>query len=331
MKILRCNITVTLVFLLLALISPAAAKIGKSCSKSFKPNGAISNVIILISDGCDEAIQTVARWYRGSDLQLDGLASTSVKNHMANSVMTDSAAAATAFACGHKTTESFLGVGPRAEDLLSIYNPENMAKPYAPIASVLEAAKYVHKSTGLVATSTVSHSTPAAFGSHIDNRGEEEAIMEQLVYNNIDVILGGGKELLFPAPNCRNEITGGKRSDCQDLLMVLLERGYQFVDNRQDLLAIETGKIWGLFQPHDLSPDIDRQETEPSLSEMTRKAIELLSQNKEGFLIVVEGSQIDLAAHNNDVSLITCFLCFGDLMLISLWVAHLHGDRFYSV
>lgn len=312
MKVLRCD--VTLVLLLLALIFPADAKIGKSSSKSSKPNGTINNVIILISDGCDEAIQTVARWYKGSDLQLDGLASTSVKNHMANSVITDSAAAATAVACGQKTTGSFLSVGPRTEDLLSIYNPGDMAEPYAPIASVLEAAKYVNKSTGLVATSTVSHATPAAFGSHIDNRGDEEAIMEQLVYNNIVVVLGGGKELLLPAPHFTNTTTGGNRSDCQNLSLVLQERGYQVVDNRQDFLAIETGKIWGLFQPKNLSPEVDRPETEPSLSEMTRKAIELLSQNKEGFLIVVEGSQIDLAAHNNDVSTLTCVRCFGELL-----------------
>lgn len=121
-----------------------------------------------------------------------------------------------------KTTENFLGVSPRTEDLLSIYNPEDLAKSYAPVvASVLEATKHVHKSTRIVATSTVSDATPAAFGSHIDNRGDEAAIsMEQLVHNNIDVVLGGVKELLLPAPTCRNKISGGKRRDCQNLLMV---------------------------------------------------------------------------------------------------------------
>lgn len=86
------------------------------------------------------------------------------------------------------------------------------------------------------------------------------------------------------------------------------------VDNRQDLLAIETVKMWGLFQPNNLSPEVDRPETEPSLSEMIRKAIKLLTQNKEGFLLVVEGSQIDLAARINDVSMRTCVHCFGEAL-----------------
>ena len=119
------------------------------------------NVIVLIPDGCDESVQTLARWYKGEDLQVDSMQGGSVKIHMANSVITGSAAAATAFATGHKTTVRFLGVGPRTSDLLP--SVDATADPYAPVASVLEAAKLDGKATGLVATSRISHATPAGF------------------------------------------------------------------------------------------------------------------------------------------------------------------------
>jgi alkaline phosphatase len=105
------------------------------------------NVIVLIPDGCDETVQTVARWYKGEDLQVDKMAGGGVKVHMANSVIPGSAAAATAFATGHKTTVRFLGVGPRTDDLLTGFEPT--AEPYAPVASILEAAKLAGKATGI--------------------------------------------------------------------------------------------------------------------------------------------------------------------------------------
>ena len=104
-------------------------------------------------------------------------------------------AAATAFACGHKTSDGFVGVGPRLEGLLTGYQPT--AKPYAPIASVLEAAKRKGKATGIVVTCRISHATPAGFASHIHDRGLDNDITEQMVYNNIDVVFGGGARHLI--------------------------------------------------------------------------------------------------------------------------------------
>lgn len=101
------------------------------------------NIIIMIPDGCDETVQTVARWYKGEDLEVDKMQTGTVKVHMANSIIPGSAAAATAFATGHKTTARFLSVGPRKEDLLTGTNPT--VAPYAPVASILEAAQRAGK------------------------------------------------------------------------------------------------------------------------------------------------------------------------------------------
>ena len=272
------------------------------------------NVIVLIPDGCDESVQTLARWYKGEDLQLDSMQGGSVKIHMANSVITGSAAAATAFATGHKTTVTFLGVGPRTSDLLPSVDPT--AAPYAPVASVLEAAKLDGKATGLVATSRVSHATPAGFACHIPNRNLPNDIMEHEVYNNIDVVFGGGARHLISAPYTTTfgATWGPKRTDGQNLMQVLLDRGYQFVDNKTDMAALRSGKVWGLFDDSHLEPDIDReanQPTQPTLAEMTQKAIELLSQDRDGFFLMVEGSQVDWAGHNNDpIYMVTDFLAF---------------------
>jgi alkaline phosphatase len=289
----------------------------------------IRNVIVMIPDGCDETVQTVARWYKGEDLQVDKMKNGVVKQHMANSVITGSAAAATAFACGEKTTVRFLGVGPREEDLLSIYDPEDMAPAYAPIASVLEGAKAVGKATGLVATSRISHATPAAFGCHIHDRGMDNEITEHLVYNNIDVAFGGGKRHLLPHPDCENGVSGGKRTDCENLLDVLYDRGYQFVETRDDMLDLSYGKAWGLFNMSHMQPDMDRQyfaPTEPSLAEMTDKAIELLSQDRDGFFLMVEGSQVDWAGHNNDpIYMIKDFIAFDDAVKVAVDFAEQDG------
>lgn len=280
----------------------------------------IKNVIVLIPDGCDETVQTLARWYKGEDLQVDKMQNAAVKIHMANSVITGSAAAATAFATGEKTTVRFLGVGPRTDDLLSIYAAGDMAPPYAPVASVLEAAKLAGKATGLVATSRITHATPAAFACHIEDRGWDNDIMEHLVYNNIDVVFGGGARHLIPKDESYTTTFGdtweGKRTDGENLLAVLKERGYQFLDSVDQFSNLVSGKVWGLFDDSHMDADIDRLEfhpTQPSIAEMTRKAIDLLSQNPKGFFLMVEGSQVDWAGHNNDpIYMLTDFLAFDD-------------------
>jgi alkaline phosphatase len=280
----------------------------------------IKNVIVMIPDGCDETVQTMARWYKGKKLQVDKMQNGVVMQHMANSVITGSAAAATAFAGGKKTTVRFLGVGPddKLYPNLSIYKPKDMAPPYAPFATVLEAAKRKGKATGIAATSRVTHATPAAFACHIHDRGMDNEIMEHMVYNNVDVVFGGGFRHLIPTDwgytTSFGALWTGKRKDGENLFQVLTDRGYQFVDNRDDMLALSSGKVWGMFANSHMQPDMDRKHfapTEPSLAEMVKKAIELLSQDPDGFFLMVEGSQVDWAGHNNDpVYMVRDFLAF---------------------
>jgi alkaline phosphatase len=198
------------------------------------------------------------------------------------------------------------------------------------VATVLEAAKQQGRSTGLVATSRITHATPAAYASHIDDRGKDNDIMEHLVYNNLNVALGGGKRHLVPEENCNltDVPEGGKRSDCQDLLAVLKDRGYAFVETKQELMDLpgNTDKVWGMFAMSHMQPDIDRQHfapEEPSLAEMTEKAIEVLNRNENGFFLMVEGSQVDWAGHNNDVSRAKA----AALVLIHTTMYTLHGRK----
>jgi alkaline phosphatase len=290
----------------------------------------VRNVIIMVPDGSSQSLQTLARWYKGGALNLDGLNSGTAKTYMANSVITGSAAAATAFATGHKTTARFLGIGPRTDDLLTGFEPT--AAPYEPVASVLEAAKLQGKAVGLVAVSRISHATPAAFGSHVQDRGLESQIMEQLVYQDLDVAFGGGAGYLIPRDAVYSTSFGarwpGMRSDGENLLDVLRQRGYRWVDHRSQLAAVQKGPVWGLFGRSHMAPQMDKatDSTQPSLADMTAKAIEILAQNPRGFFLLVEGSQVDWGGHGNDPAyMVTEYLAFDEAVGRALSFAQADG------
>ena len=149
----------------------------------------------------------------------------------------------------------------------------------------------------LVTTCEISNATPAAFSAHTANRKNTEDILEQEVYNGLSVVFSGGYKFL----------AGKNRKDNEDLAAELLNQGYTYITTRKDFDALKTGTagesplVWGLFAPVDLAYDIDRDSAaEPSLEEMTEKAIRLLSADKDGFFLMVEGSKIDWAAHANE-------------------------------
>ncbi len=275
----------------------------------------IKNVIILVPDGCSQSIQTLARWYSANPLELDRMITGTVSTYSTDSVITDSSSAATAFATGYKTKNGFVSVGPSNESVLSTLKTPPEELQYSPLATVLEGSKLEGKATGLVATSRVSHATPAAFAAHVDNRDNETEIIEQMVYENIDVVFGGGSSYLVTVAE------GGKRTDGENLTKVLLDRGYQYVDSRDEMLNLSSGKAWGLFASSHMVPDIDRVELapeEPSLAEMTGKAVELLSQDEDGFFLMVEGSQVDWANHANDPAYaVTDFLAFDEAVKVA--------------
>lgn len=280
------------------------------------------NVIVLIADGCSSEQYTVARWYKGASLSFDEIQTGGIKTYIADSVVADSAPAATAYATGTRTSDKFISVGPQ-KNMLTCLSPPDEALSYKPLATILEGAKLMKKSVGVVSTSRVTHATPAAYISHSASRNLENDIMEQAVYQNIDVVLGGGRGYLLPKDD------KGKRTDGEDLLSVLRDQGYQIAETREALSGITHGKVFGMFADSHMDAEIDRVQNHPSqptLREMTEKALALLSQNKNGFFLMVEGSQIDWACHANDPAhLISDMLAYDQSVQTALDFARKDG------
>ena len=283
-------------------------------------NMEIRNIIFLIPDGMDDNLVNMARWWIAYDrethtadpnvwLHMDELASGRVRTWWgdpANNIIgpiTDSAPSGTAFATGHKTLNQFIGVTPDER----------------PAATILQAARHLGKGTGIVLTSNVQHATGAAFTSHTSNRNLNAVIAEQQVYGRIDVVLGGGYHWLT---------TG--RQDGENLIDSLTERGVTVVHTRDDMLAVTEGPLWGLFAPVAMAYDIDKPMNhphQPTLAEMTDQAIRLLSQNENGFFLMVEGSKIDWAAHKNEpVAAITDTVAFDEAIRVALEFARGRND-----
>lgn len=261
------------------------------------PAGTLAkNVIVLIADGCGAEHYTLARWFKGAPLSFDPIRTGAVKTYIADSVVADSAPAASAYATGVRTSDKFISVGPKAKVIDGVAPPPAELS-YRPLATVLEGAKLLNKATGIVATARVSHATPAAYMAHVADRDLENDIMEQAVYQGVDVVMGGGRRLLLPKQ------AGGKRDDGEDLTAVLSTRGYALVTTWDQMVRADAGKLFGMFADDHMDPQIDRARLhpdQPTLAEMTAKAIALLSKDPDGFFLMVEASQVDWASHAND-------------------------------
>ena len=274
------------------------------------------NVIVLMTDGTGATHTAITRWYLGGGaLPQDGLIVGGVRTYGADSIITDSAPAASAFATGHKTDDKFISVLPPKTTVPGLRPvPENLQ--YKPVASVLEGAKYMGKAVGLVATSNVQHASPAAYSAHWPDRSNYEEIAEQQVYLNMDVVLSGGKQYLLTKEQ------GGTRADGENLVEILKNKGYGFVENRQAMLDYKGPKLWGLFAKDAMDYDMDRKQfhpEQPSLAEMTKKAIEVLSKNPKGFFLFVEASKVDWASHANDpVGVISDSMAYAEAIKVAL-------------
>ena len=258
--------------------------------------GPAKNVIVLIADGTGAEQYTLARWFKGAPLAQDAILTGMVSTFIADSVVADSAPAGTAYATGVRTSDKFISVGPKAKVLTGQAVPPEALR-YRPVATVLEGARLQGRATGIVATSRVTHATPAAYLAHVPSRAMETEIMEQAVYQGVDVVLGGGRGYLTPKE------AGGSRKDSRDLLPVLRQRGYELPTKADELAAAKGPKIFGLFAKSHMAADLDRAAvaaSEPGLEDMTAKAIAVLAKNPKGFFLMVEGSQIDWADHAND-------------------------------
>ena len=282
-----------------------------------------TNVIMLVMDGSSNNAITLSRWYKGENLALDEILTGAMRTYSAESAITDSAPAATALATGHKSNDKYVGVLPSTINSPGL-EPIAQEDAFKPVANVLEGAKQKGKATGLISTSEIQHATPAGFSAHVQNRSQYDDIAEQQVYQNIDVVLGGGLESLAPGT------TKNARKDGENLLSVLKEKKYELVQTREELLKSEADKIWGSFAPSALAYDFDRQAThnnEPTLAEMTSKAIDTLKKDKDGFFLFVEGSKVDWAAHANDtIGMISDILSFDDAVKEAIDFAKADGN-----
>ena len=281
------------------------------------------NVILLMTDGTSSAHLTLARWYKGAPLALDDILVGGLRTYSAESLITDSAPAATAFATGHKTNTKFLGILPEKTTMPGV-PAIAPADQFKPTATVLEGARLMGKSVGLVATSQIQHASPAAFSAHTPFRDRYPLIAQQQVYGNIDVVFGGGLQYLLPKEH------GGVRTDGQDLTEVLKANGVPLLRTRDELLAFNGRRGWGLFAPDALAYEFDRKDfapTEPSLAEMTRAAIGALSKNEKGFFLFVEASKVDWAAHDNDpTGVVSDLLAYDEAVRVALDFARRDGQ-----
>lgn len=281
------------------------------------PDGQVKNVIVMIPDGTSSAVLSLSRWYQWyldrnfQNLAVDPLICGMVRTHSSNAPIGDSAPTGSCYATGYESQTGFIATYPPPDsaDLLFV----DPAKAYQPLMTVLEAAKLGGKATGLVFTCEFPHATPADFSAHTPSRKDYRTITEQMINNRIDVVIGGGSVLLNAA---QKNYLGSNGWDTV------------FNDYRK-FLALSGTKAWALLSPMDLPFDIDRDSTAiPSLSEMTSKALELLSENnQQGFFLMVEGSKIDWAAHSNDpVGIITEFIAFDKAVQTALSFAAADGN-----
>ncbi len=265
------------------------------------------NLILMTVDGCGAEQYTLARWVKGAPLSFEDHLVGAVRTFNTDSVITDSAPAASAYATGVRTSDKFISIGPHGKETpgLPIAAPDVRLKP---MATILEGARLKGMATGIVCTSRVTHATPAAFIAHTTSRDMEDMIMEQAIYQGVDLVLGGGMRHLLPKEK------GGSRTDGEDLSAALTGRGYSILRTKSDLDAFRPGKAFGLFAGSHMEAELDRPvfgPDQPTLAEMTEKAIEVLSASPEGFFLMVEASQVDWACHANDPAHL-----IGDLLML---------------
>lgn len=234
------------------------------------------NIILLIGDGMGPGQVTAGLVANGGQLNLGlfpytGFSRTFSGNHL----ITDSAAGGTAMATGEKTNNGMVSVSPDSIQMKTI----------------LEMAMDNEKSTGLIVTSSITDATPASFFAHATNRQFHEWIATWFLKNNVDIFVGGGSKFFTD------------RYDSTDLTVSLENNGYKVVSDMEQLSKVQDKKIAGLFYPGN-PPSIINGRGE-MLEAGTKKALEVLSQNKKGFFLMVEGSQIDWGGHANDDVYIT--------------------------
>lgn len=291
------------------------------------------NVILVVGDGMGFSTVTAARIFEGQQRGVDGESNVlaweafpylaAAKTYSADAQITDSAPSAVAMTTGVKTINDLMGLNHTA----ALNNCEDQQTKA--VTTLWEMAATLGMSTGAVTTATITHATPGATYAHIANRDwESDAkmpadalaagcrdIARQLVEmkygNGLNVAMGGGRANFLPDSVSDPEYPGkkGARKDGRDLTQAWLqrygERG-QYVWNQAQFDKIEPGNVdhlLALFEPSHMNFEHDRRQDaagEPSLAEMTGKAIDILARNPEGYLLLVEGGRVDHGSHNGN-------------------------------
>jgi len=256
--------------------------------------GRVRNIIFMVADGMSAGVPSLAdefgKLVRGKGsfwhqlLQNPNATLGFFDMASLDSLVTDSSSASSSWGSGSRIFNGWVNMLPDGTRL-------------TPIAQIVKAAG---KKVGLVTTTRITHATPAGFAAVQRSRDDEDAIAPQYL-EVVDVLMGGG--LRHYDPNLR--------PDKRDLLTEYTRKGYAFWNRREQVVSKETPeKVLGLFYNSHLPFTIDHLHSEelkrsvPTLAEMTRKALEILSRSPHGFLLQVEGGRVDHAAHANDAAAI---------------------------
>ena len=241
------------------------------------------NVILMIGDGMGIGQLEIARLFeygKNGRLFIETMPNVAlVHTYSANNIVTDSAAGGTALAIGEKTNNESIGLSANGEEK----------------ESILDQFKKHGKKVGVVTTSTVTDATPGAFTGSVENRWSGQAsIARQQLESGIDVILGGGSKYFTP-----------QHQDGIDLVNRFKEKGYTYITNKRELRETKGEKLLGLFNSSYLEFVVDKEKVknlEPSLLDMTHKAVDTLSASDNGFFLMVEAGRIDHASHASDIT-----------------------------
>ncbi|RAK08157.1 alkaline phosphatase [Halanaerobium saccharolyticum] len=272
----------------------------------------VKNVILLIGDGLGIGQIDMTRYLAGDkdhELELMKLPETGIMMTSSTEGVTDSAAAGTAMATGHKVYNGAIAMNESGAEL----------------DSVLDFAQVRNKATGVISTNMVTDATPAAFIASVEDRGMGAEIAKQAINNEVDVMLGGGRE------DFMEEKAG------EDLIAKAKENGYQYVSDKTQLEKViaMNGKLLGLFNDSYMNYVNDRDDVdsnEPSMEAMTKKAIEVLSEDEDGFFLMAEGARIDHAAHAADVpGVVAETLDFDASVKVAMDFAEENGDTLVIV
>lgn len=245
--------------------------------------GSAKNVILFIGDGMGIGQTYAGRVHlNGPDRPLawEKLPHQGLLTTCSIGAITDSAAAGTALATGHKTSNGTISQGP--------------APGSKRLETIVEQVRD-KKATGIVTTTHLWHATPAVFASHVKKRGQSYEIARQMVEESgVDVMMGGGSKVFLGS---------GKGPD---LIALAMNRGYQVALSDLALKAVDTKKttkLLGVFSKEAMTYETQRQADtyEPHLSEMTEAALEILGRDPRGFFLMIEGGRIDHASHVADV------------------------------